>query len=113
MNDKWFSAAPSYPPSTVEVLDVFSSNFTVEWTPPPEHAHNGIIRSYLLNITELETGRVLSRETTGLQWAIAHLHPYYTYLFTVAAVTVSAGPPTQAMLIITLETGELCVHHVC
>lgn len=89
----------------MEVLDVTSHNFTVEWAPPPDHTHNGIIRRYLLNTSELETGRVILHETTELFFVLGNLHPSYTYLFTVAAVTVSASPPTEAMVVVTFETG--------
>lgn len=93
----------------MEVLDVTAYNFTVEWTPPPDHAHNGIIRKYLLNTSELETERVILHETTDLFFVLENLHPYYTYLFTVAAVTVSASPPTEAIIVITFETGTLVI----
>lgn len=89
----------------MEVLGVTSHNFTVEWAPPPDHTHNGIIRSYLLNISELDTGRIFVRRTTELLLVVEHLHPYYTYMFTVAAVTVRAGPPSDALVITTFETG--------
>lgn len=87
------------------MVDVSSTNFTVEWVPPPGHTHNGIIRRYLLNITELETGRDFIRQTPETYFVLVHLHPHYTYLFTVIAVTVSPGPPTEGMIVTTLETG--------
>ena len=34
------------------------------------------------------------------------LHPYYTYSFTVSAVTVGEGPYSQPLSIQTLEDGE-------
>lgn len=95
-------AGPTYPPPTFEVLDITTHNFTLEWaTPPPPH--NGIIRGYLLNITELDTGRVFTRETTELSLVVGHLHPFYTYMFTIAGVTVTAGSPTEPTSILTLE----------
>ena len=77
----------------------------MEWNPPPEDAHNGIIRRYSLNVTEVATGRYFSRHTSDLQYTFLHLHPYHTYLFTVAAVTISPGPPTESVAVTTLETG--------
>lgn len=97
--------APSSPPLDVAVVSVFANNFTVEWAPPPEHTHNGIIRGYQLNTTELETGRNFLRETSELFLAFVHLHPYYTYIFTVAALTVSPGPTSEEVVVVTLETG--------
>lgn len=93
----------------VEVVEVSSTNFTVEWAPPPDHTHNGIIREYRLNITELETRRnvnYLIQETSQLYFVVSHLHPFYTYTFTLQAVTVITGPPTEDFRVITLEAGE-------
>ena len=102
-----FSAAPSSPPPSLELVDVSTHSFRVAWTPPPVHTHNGILRKGLLNATEVETGRVILHETTLHLVTLGNLHPFYTYHLTVAAVTVSAGPPTQPITIITLQTGAL------
>ena len=101
-----YSAAPSSPPTEIHVLDISSSNFTIEWSPPPAHTHNGIIRTYLVNVTELNTRRNFVKETTETVLSLGHLHPYYTYRFTVAAVTVSQGPPSEVITVITLETSK-------
>ena len=55
---------------------------------------------------ELVTGRSFIRHTSGLEYSFLHLHPYYTYSFTVAAVTVSPGPPSEIVTVTTLETGK-------
>ena len=51
-----------------------------------------MIRSYLINVTVVETGSFFQNtsETTALN--ISGLHPYYTYNLTVAAVTIGPGP---------------------
>lgn len=99
-------AAPSSSPSEVLVLDVFSSNFTVQWAPPPVNTHNGILRGYLVNITELNTARNFVRTTSETSLVVSHLHPYYIYHVTVLAATVSHGPPTAGVTVTTLETSE-------
>ena len=99
-------AAPSSPPTEVNVLDVTSSNFTVQWAPPPAHTHNGIIRAYRINVTELNTARNFVRQTSRTSLVLSHLHPYYVYHLTVLAITVSDGPPTKGVTVTTLETSE-------
>lgn len=99
---------PSLPPTEIQVLEVSAHNFSLDWSPPPEEAHNGIIRSYRLNVTELATGRYFTRHTSELQYAFLTLHPYYTYVFTVAAVTIRPGPPSEIVAVTTLETGKFC-----
>ena len=102
----FFRPAPSSPPLGVDVVDTFATNFTVVWTPPPSHTHNGIIVGYQLNTTELETGRSFVRETSQLSYTFFHLHPFYTYQFTLSAVTVSPGPVSPVVEVVTLETGN-------
>lgn len=110
-NSTIFYIGPSLPPTEIHVLEIFAHNFSLEWNPPPEEAHNGIIRSYRLDVTELATGRYFTRHTSELNYAFLHLHPYYTYVFTVAAVTVSPGAPTEIVSITTLEMGKF--RHYC
>ena len=64
------------------------------WAPPPLYQQNGVITSYLINVTERETGLVFSRSTTALRTVFTNLHPDYVYECRVAAITVAQGPYT-------------------
>ena len=48
--------APSTPPVNVMAILVNSSGFTLVWDAPPAVDHNGVIRYYVIHITEINTG---------------------------------------------------------
>ena len=69
--------------------------------------HNGIIVEYRINITEVITGRVFVRVSTGTSLEVTGLHPDYVYQWIVTAVTVGAGPYTVVSTIRTPEDGNV------
>ena len=69
------------------------------WDPPPLYQQNGIITSYLINVTERETGMVFTRSTTDFRTVFTNLHPDYVYECRVAAITVAQGPYTLTFAI--------------
>ena len=83
---------------------------TLSWNPPETSQQNGVIRSYTVNIQEEETGRSFSVNSTTTELSIGNLHPFYTYHFAVAAVTISQGPFTYEYTLQTLEDGKYCGH---
>ena len=77
------------------------------WSPPDTELHNGIIRHYLVSVYERDTGRnftVQSRADT--EFTIGELHPYYTYEFSVQAVTIKTGPVSSVLSLITAQDGK-------
>ena len=66
-----------------------------------------MIRQYLINVTELETGANFLQVSTATQFTLYSLHPYYTYEFTLAAVTVGVGPASIPITVRTDEDGKL------
>ena len=88
-----------------------STEILLFWNPPPADAQNGIITRYMISITEVETGRLFSLLSATNSLNVTSLHPYYTYNFTIAAVTiVGDGPYTMSITIVTLQDGRLvCV----
>ena len=68
--------------------------------------HNGIIRHYLVSVTEVETGEVDEYTAVATQLNISMLHPYYTYTCVVAAVTNSVGPFSHNISIVTPQGSE-------
>ena len=75
------------------------------WSPPPVEDQNGIIRNYILNITELETGMAFHYASSSTSILVYSLHPFYRYVVTIAAVTVGQGPATIAFTVQTWENG--------
>ena len=50
------------------------------------------MRHYIVNVTERETGSEFGAVTTQMGVTFSSLHPYYTYMSTVHAVTIEADP---------------------
>ena len=63
--------------------------------PPSAESHNGIIRQYLINVTEQDTGRKFQQTSSTTSMTVVMLHPYYVYQFSIAVVTVSTGPYSE------------------
>ena len=87
---------------------VNSTAIQLQWEPPPLADQNGVIHSYLINISVAETGSSfqLTSETNALN--ISSLHPYYTYNITVAALTIAPGPYGVVLTIRMPEDGMDC-----
>lgn len=105
--------APSSPPTEVAIDEVTTDGLTLSWNYPPEEDRNGQIRHFIVNITEVNTGMQYRQTTTTNTIEINFLHPFYTYLCSVAAVTVSAGPYSTPISVITLSAGEKCTIFTC
>ena len=68
---------------------------------------NGYIVQYRVTITETETNTVSRSNVTGTSLTVTSLHPYYVYMFSVAAVTVGIGPYSDGVNVTTDEDGKL------
>ena len=102
------TTAPSNSPQDPTGVALNSRTISLSWSPPPVENQNGIIREYRVNITELETERSWQLVSTSTSIDVLSLHPYYTYEWIVAAVTVDEGPYTQTSILRTPEDGKLC-----
>ena len=94
------------------------SSFYLTWTEPPPADQNGLIRQYLVNVTELNncTGNMFSFTTidSETEFTVESLYPYYNYSCSVSAVTVSAGPYSSLQTVQTDIDGKyviLCTLH--
>ena len=100
------SIVPRTPPQNVSGTVVNSSTIVLNWNPPPIDDQNGIVRYYVVNVTEVQTAYVLefTANTTGL--SITSLHPAYTYEIAVSAATIGPGPFSPALTLQTAEAGR-------
>ena len=98
--------APSSPPKSIEGSVSSSTSIQLSWQPPAPSSQNGIIQHYVISVTEEETMRQFRLISTTTSITATALHPYYTYSFTISAVTVGEGPYSQPLSLQTLEDGE-------
>ena len=101
-----FPTVPAGPPQNVSGIPISSTAILLSWRAPLFEDRNGVIRHYIVNVTELETLNEFSQVTTHLEIVLSTLHPHYTYECAVYAVTVGPGPGSAAN-ITTLEEGIL------
>ena len=107
------------PPANLTGSALDSTTILLSWD-PPSGDHNGIIREYRLNITEVETGLVRQPVSATTDLTVGSLHPDYTYQWIVTAFTVDEGPFSDPSVVRTPEDGnrnakcqETMSHHVC
>ena len=86
------SPAPTGSPATPSVVTVTSEMFVLSWEQPAFEETNGIIRHYVIQVTEVETGDSYTVTSNTTRVTLHGLHPFYTYICTVAAETIGIGP---------------------
>ena len=109
LTDITHSTAPTAPPGSLRYTEVTSTSVTLSWIPPPSDQHNGIIRYYVVKVTEQHTGMNSTYISTYTSFTVLNLHPFYIYHFTVSAYTVAPGPHTDVYTVQTLEERKLTV----
>ena len=80
---------------------------TLSWDPPPFDQINGHVRHYIVVVTERETSSEFQEQPTNTRVTLQSLHPYYTYICRVAAVTTGPGPYTGNFTIQLPEDGKI------
>ncbi|CAL4093311.1 unnamed protein product, partial [Meganyctiphanes norvegica] len=83
---------PSLAPVGVECNGgLGGESLQVRWSPPPSHAHNGLLKAYRLLLTHLDdtTDKVneVVRLVSGTEEVVGGLHPWTNYTISVAGVT--------------------------
>ncbi len=100
-------SVPIAPPQEVTADDVASMYLTLTWNAPPFEETNGIIRYYMIRVSELESGTSFFVTSNETEVTVPELHPYYTYECNVAAYTIDLGPYSTSITIQLLEEGEM------
>ena len=83
------------------------------WDEISSEDENGIIRYYLVNVTETNTGYHYQTTSITSDIALSNLHPYYTYSITVAAYTIEKGPFSTPVSFTTLQDGMFIISITC
>ena len=100
------SAAPTFPPRNPSLSLLTSRSINVTWLPPPPEHQNGVIRHYLVNVTETETGMSTVHMSNTTWLFLNGLHPHYNYVLLFTAVTVDTGFIGSRISVQTLEDGN-------
>lgn len=98
-------AAPSAPPLNPDYTILSPRSLNISWYPPPIEHQNGVIKYYVIDALELNTG-LTYKYTSNFTWLfLDSLHPYYNYEFMFAAVTVGVGLAGSSITVLTPEDG--------
>ena len=97
---------PSDTPQFVRYTAVTFTSVDLSWSPPPTEHHNGVIRQYTVRMVVQDTGEIFTHSTVGLSITVGSLHPYYTYNFSISAVTVVPGPYSVPITVQTLPDSK-------
>ena len=77
----------------------------ITWSPPLAEFQNGLIRRYLICVTEAETGNAFNYSTSLTSYVLHSLHPHYNYMIEVAAETIAPGPFSIPIIVQTQTDG--------
>ncbi len=83
---------PSESPSNVTVTAINATSVIASWVPPPPEDRNGIIQGYSIRVVGVHTDEDFSLTINATEISVGLLHPFYSYKFSVAAITISHGP---------------------
>ena len=97
---------PRAPPLNVSGSVVNSSTIVLNWNPPDVDDQNGIVRYYVVNVTELQTENMFQFTANATSLTITSLHPAYTYKISVSAATIGPGPFSPTLSLQTDEAGK-------
>ena len=102
------SLAPSGPPQSYRAVAISSTSIRLTWAAPLAEEQNGVITSYRITITNIETGEVMQRTASASDsfLIVNSLRPHVTYRCTIAAYTIAVGPETFVD-VTTLQEGEI------
>ena len=106
-------SVPIATPQEVTASEVTSAYLTLTWNPPPFEETNGIIRYYMVRVSEIETGTSFFVTSNDTEITVPDLHPYFTYECNIAAFTIDLGPYSNAITIQLLEEGKSLLLRMC
>ena len=85
-------SAPVGAPVLLAIESTTSTSISLTWDPPPDDQLNGVLRQFVILVEEIDTGRNFTMTSTEPQMVVGNLHPFYTYIISVCAVTIDIGP---------------------
>ncbi len=109
MSSYYVNTVPSAPPQNLVVTLTTSSSISISWNPPPFEQQNGLIRYYLVYLTDIN-GNTLELQTNdnSTDFTIENVVPVHNnYTVSLAAFTIGVGPSSSALTISLPESGKL------
>jgi receptor-type tyrosine-protein phosphatase Q len=90
--------APSGSPRNATVSVIDSSRVEFEWVAPSVEDSNGVVVGYVVRVTGQDSNEVIELQTNTSRVQVENLHPFYSYVFTVAARTEAGVGPFSPVI---------------
>ena len=99
---------PEAPPIMISHSNVMSRSVDLSWSAPRSDRQNGVIRYYVIEAYENDTGNTTLYQTPSAltSFTVSSLHPYYTYTFRIAAITTGRGPLSTSYPVLTAQDSK-------
>ena len=102
-----FSVAPSGPPRNI-IVSQTPRSISLEWNLPLIADRNGVITSYLIRVTNVQTSVISDYTTASTSYTVESLRPCTPYSIMIAARNVNGTGPFSGMHEVrTAEDGKL------
>ncbi len=83
-----------------------TTSLSLSWSPPRFDLQNGIIRYYIIYVSDLTNSTNWELTTNLTRIVIGNLNPFYLYNCSVAAFTIGLGPVSNVVTIRLPQTGK-------
>ena len=83
-----------------------TTSLSLSWDPPQFDLQNGIIRYYIVYVSDLTNDTNIDFSTNETQILIESLRPYYLYNCSVAAFTIGLGPVSDSLMVRLPQAGK-------
>ena len=90
--------APSGSPRNATVSAIDSSRVEFEWVAPSVEDSNGIVIGYIVRVTGQDSNELIELQTNTTRVQVENLHPFYSYVFIVAARTEAGVGPFSPVI---------------
>ena len=100
------TVVPTGAPLQLTAPQVTTNSLTLSWDPPQFDRQNGLIRHYVIYITDFRSGASWEVNVNDTRALIPNLQPFVTYNCSVAAVTIGVGPISESFVIRLPQDGK-------
>ncbi len=99
------NTVPTGVPLLISAIALSPSDLLLQWKPPSLELQNGVIRRYVVNVTEVDSRSFQMLYSEDNNITLTSRHPFYQYSYSIAAETIGRGPYSSADVIQMPEAG--------
>ena len=97
---------PTGAPSNLTAPRTITNSLSLSWNPPRFDLQNGVIRYYIIYITDVTNNTSWEETSNTTRITIYDLQPFFVYNCSVAAFTVGVGPISDPLVIRLPQAGQ-------